>query len=101
MSQEGRTGTEAGTPPSTLQTGQFTLHIVVSIPEPVLAPNDTVIGVDLGLARPAVTSERRFLGEKRWQEQEHRIFRLRRKLQKKNTKSAKRHLKKLSGERFR
>ncbi len=81
--------------------GRFTLHVVVSIPEPDIASTATVIGVDLGLIRPAVTSERHFLGDKRWQEQERRIFRLRRTLQKKNTKSAKRHLKKLLGQRFR
>ncbi len=81
--------------------GRFTLHVVVSLPEPSIAPNETVIGVDLGLVRPAVTSGRQFLGEKRWQEQERRLFRLRRKLQAKGTKSAKRHLKKLSGKRFR
>lgn len=81
--------------------GRFTLHVVVSIPEPDIAHTDTVIGIDLGLARPAVTSEHVFLGEKRWQEQERKMFRIRRKLQQRNTKSAKRHLKKLSGKRFR
>ncbi|HKF36471.1 MAG TPA: hypothetical protein VKB35_06175 [Ktedonobacteraceae bacterium] len=30
--------------------------------------------VDLGLNRPAVTSARQFLGEKRWKEQERRTF---------------------------
>jgi putative transposase len=81
--------------------GRFTLHVVVSIPAPDIAPTDEVIGVDLGLARPAVSSTRQFLGEKRWQEQERRIFRLKRKLQKKGSKSAKRHLKTLSGQLFR
>ncbi len=81
--------------------GKWTLHIVVHIPEPILALTGVVIGVDLGLNRPAVTSARHFLGERRWKEQERRIFRLRRKLQAKGTKSAKRHLKKLSGKRFR
>ncbi len=81
--------------------GRFTLHIVVSLPQPDIAPTDTVIGIDLGLARPAVTSEHVFLGEKRWQEQERKMFRIRRKLQAKGTKSAKRHLKHLSGKRFR
>ncbi len=81
--------------------GRFTLHIVVSLPQPALTPSDEVIGVDLGLNRPAVTSKRQFLGERRWKEQERRIFRIRRKLQKKGSKSAKRHLKKLSGQRFR
>ncbi len=81
--------------------GRFTLHIVVSIPEPVVAPTPEVIGVDLGLNRPAVTSTRRFLGEKRWNEQDRRLFRLRRQLQAKGTRSAKRHLKKLSKKPFR
>ena len=62
--------------------GRFALHVVVSIPTSASVLNETVIGIDLGLARPAVTSERRFLGEMRWQEQERRIFRIKRKLQK-------------------
>jgi len=81
--------------------GRYTLHIVVSIPEPALVPSQEVIGVDLGLNRPAVTSARQFLGEKQWKEQERRTFRLKRKLQAKGTRSAKRHLKKLSGKQFR
>lgn len=81
--------------------GKFTLHIVVSIPEPTIEPSNEVIGVDLGLNRPAVLSNRHFLGERRWKELERRIFRIRRQLQKKGTRSAKRHLKKLSGQLFR
>jgi putative transposase len=81
--------------------GKWTLHITVSIPVPIVTPTQGVIGVDLGLNRPAVTSTRQFLGDRRWKEQERRIFRLRRKLQAKGTRSAKRHLKRLSGKRFR
>ena len=81
--------------------GRFTLHVVVSLPSPALAPTNEVIGIDLGLNRPAVTSNHDFLGERRWKEQERRIFRLKRKLQAKGTRSAKRHLKKLSGKLFR
>lgn len=81
--------------------GRYTLHIVVSIPEPSLAPSPEVIGVDLGLNRPAVTSNRHFLGERRWKEQERRTFRLKRQLQAKGSRSANRHLKKLSGKQFR
>ena len=81
--------------------GRYTLHIVVSIPEPTVPPTTTIVGVDLGLNRPAVTSARQFLGEKRWKEQDRRTFRLKRKLQAKGTRSAKRHLKKLSGKQFR
>jgi putative transposase len=81
--------------------GRFTLHIVVSLPVPTVESSQEVVGVDLGLNRPAVTSNRQFLGERRWKEQERRTFRLKRKLQAKGTKSAKRHLRKLSGKQFR
>jgi putative transposase len=77
--------------------GRYSLHVVVTLPDPDIAPSNEVIGVDLGLNRPAVTSNKHFLGERRWKEQERRIFRLKRKLQAKGTTSAKRHLKKLSG----
>jgi putative transposase len=81
--------------------GQFTLHSVVDLPAPQSSPTDEVIGVDLGMNRPAVTSTRQFLGERGWKEQERRTFRLKRRLQAKGTRSAKRHLKKLSGKQFR
>ncbi len=76
--------------------GKWYLHVVVSVPEPVVTQDDTVIGIDLGLNRPAVTSTRQFLGSKRWKEIDRRTFRLKRKLQSNGSKSAKRHLKKLS-----
>lgn len=76
--------------------GKWYLHVVVSVPEPVVSQNETVVGVDLGLNRPAVTSQRHFLGNTRWKEIDRRSFRLKRKLQSKGTKSAKRHLKQLS-----
>ncbi len=81
--------------------GHFYLHIVVSIPAPVVEPTQEVIGVDLGITRPAVTSNYFFLGERKTKEGEQRIFRLRRKLQAKGTLSAKRHLNKLRGKLFR
>src|SRR5260370_24564161 len=81
--------------------GRYALHIVVSVPKPSITPSAEVIGVDLGMNRPAVTSSRHFLGEKRWKEQERRTFRLKRKLQAKGTLSAKRHLRRLSGKQFR
>lgn len=74
------------------------LHVVVSLPAPEIAPSDAVVGCDLGLTRPAVTSDHRFHGQRRWRELEARNFRLRRALQKKGTKSAKRHLRRLVGQ---
>lgn len=76
--------------------GKWWVYVVVSVPEPVVPTDETVIGIDLGLNRPAVTSTRHFLGSKHWKEVDRRYFRLRRKLQSNGSKSAKRHLKKLS-----
>jgi len=81
--------------------GNYWLHIVVSLAAADIVASDEIIGVDLGLNRPAVTSKHDFLGERRWKEQERRIFRLKRHLQAKGTKSAKRHVRKLSGKLFR
>lgn len=76
--------------------GKYWLHVVVSVPEPTIEKNPLVVGVDLGLNRPAVTSQRQFLGDPHWKEVDRRYFRIRRKLQSKGSKPAKRHLKKLS-----
>ena len=77
--------------------GSFWLHLVVSAHIPVVEATGKVIGVDLGISRTAVTSQPRFFGGKQVKETNNRYFRLRRSLQSKGTKSAKRHLKKLTG----
>src|SRR2546421_2350771 len=69
--------------------GKYWLHVIVKVPEPDIPPIDDVVGVDLGLNRPAVTSQRQFLGGRHWKETDRRRFRLKRKLQSKGTKSAK------------
>ena len=71
------------------------LHVVVTIEPPVIASTGVVAGVDLGLTRPAVTSEARFLDQRHGKAIEQRHFRLKRRLQSKGTTSAKRHLKAL------
>lgn len=76
--------------------GRIFLHVVVSSNEVVVAPVDEVLGIDLGVNRPAVTSSADFLGERRWKNVTKRLFNLKRALQAKGTPSAKRHLKKLS-----
>jgi len=78
-----------------LHDGTWWLHVVVTVLAPDMQPTDTVIGVDLGLAQPAVTSSRKFLGQRRWKAVEGKYFHLRRQLQKKGTRSAKRHLRRL------
>lgn len=77
--------------------GRFWLHVAVTLPDVEFRPSGNVVGVDLGITRPAVCSNNRFFGERRWKEVERRYFRLRRSLQRKGTRSAKRHLKKLAG----
>ena len=75
--------------------GRWWLHVVVTVPAPEVEPTDQVVGVDLGITRPAVTSNNRFLGKKRWKATLGRLFHLKRALQKKGTRSAKRHLKRV------
>ena len=81
--------------------GTFWLHVVVSCAISAIEPSGTAIGVDVGIRRLAVTSRPQFFGSKHVKETNNRLFRLRRKLQAKGTKSAKRHLKKVSGRRKR
>jgi putative transposase len=77
--------------------GRFYLHVVVDLP-PVAVPDaGPTIGVDLGVNRPAVTSDNRFHGKRHWREVQKRTFRLRRALQSNGSKSAKRHLQRLAG----
>ena len=80
-----------------LRKGKWHLHIAVHCPDVAFQDNGQVLGVDLGICRPAVTSDNRFHGKRRWCEVEKRRFRLRRKLQANGSQSAKRHLKTLAG----
>ena len=83
--------------------GRFTLHVVLKMDDIEFTDNNTALGVDLGVCRPAVTSDNRFHGKKHWREVEKRRFLIRRKLQANGSKSAKRHLRSLAGhsQRFR
>jgi len=77
--------------------GRWWLHIVMEIETPIAIATHEVVGVDLGIATPAVDSRGSKYGADHWKGVEDRTFELRRRLQSKGTKSAKRHLKKLSG----
>lgn len=81
--------------------GVWWLHVIVTVPAPAVQPSDEVVGVDLGLAQPAVTSNNQFLGKRVWKDREGRLFYLKRQLQRKGTKSARRHLRKLRGKQAR
>ena len=76
--------------------GKYFLHVVVAKEKATFEPSGKVTGVDLGVNRPAVTSDNKFFGSRYWKEIENRNFRHKRALQAKGTKSAKRKLKKLS-----
>ena len=88
-------GCEADTADLICREGISWLHVVVTVSAPEVTPTDAVIGVDLGLVQPAVTSTGRFLGQKRWRAVEARRFKQRRALQKAGTKSARRRLKRM------
>lgn len=77
--------------------GRWWLHVVMTTTVDPAAADGEVVGVDLGIAHPAADSRGHFFGSDHWQVVENRIFELRRSLQAKGTKSAKRHLKRLSG----
>jgi len=81
--------------------GGWWLHVVVTVPAPAVEPTEAVVGVDLGIAQPAVTSTNRFLGKPAWKAIEGRLFYLKRQLQRKGSKSAKRHLRKVRGKQAR
>lgn len=78
--------------------GAWIIHVSLDIPRPQVSSlfKNFVAGVDLGINHPAVvTTQRTFLGEKRWKDIENKTFRQRRKLQKKGTQSARRKLKRI------
>jgi putative transposase len=77
--------------------GRWWFHVVMASAVPGLVLNGGAVGVDLGIANPAVDSTGNFYGSGHWKVVEDRIFQYRRALQAKGTKSARRRLKALSG----
>jgi len=74
------------------------LNVVVSKDVSIdKSSNSKVVGIDIGINHLAVTSDKRFFSYRKVKKQMLRFERLRAKLQAKGTRSAKRHLKKLSG----
>lgn len=80
--------------------GQFWLHLTVS-KEFEFESSGSVVGCDLGVNRPIVTSQNQFLGSKKWKAIDKRYRHVNKSLQAKGTKSAKRKLKARSGRRNR
>jgi len=75
----------------------FYLHATCEVPEAEEYTPDGFLGVDLGIANIAATSDGTVHAGGHVNQVRHRSRRLRRRLQKKGTKSAKRLLRKLSG----
>ena len=73
------------------------IHITFSkeVPDPITS--DKVVGIDRGINNIAVSSNNMFFGGKEIKKNTDKNQRLRSALQKRGTKSAKRHLRKLSG----
>ena len=79
------------------QSGKFYLIPIVDVPEPPEEINKGVLGVDLGVVNLAVDSMGEIYSGKEVDKKRVKIDMLKSALQKRGSKSAKRHLKKLSG----
>lgn len=79
------------------QNGNFYLIPVVDVPEPPKKISKGVLGIDLGVVNLAVDNTGEIYSGKEVDRKRVKIDKLKSALQSKGTKSAKRHLKKLSG----
>lgn len=61
--------------------GRWWLHVVMEVETPQTSATDEVVGVDLGIASPAVDSRGSRYGSDHWKKIEDRTFELRRRLQ--------------------
>lgn len=84
-----------GDPTIFLRDGKFYMSIPFKVPE-IPLQNDNCIGVDMGERRFAITSDGLMLHDKEYNARRRKIRYLKRCLQKKGTKSANRHKRKLS-----
>lgn len=84
-----------GDPTIFLRAGKFYMSIPFKVPE-IPLPNDNCIGVDMGERRFAITSDGIIFHSKEYNARRRKLRYLKRCLQKKGTKSAKRHKRKLS-----
>jgi len=80
-----------------LRNGVFYLAVVIDAPEPTKYDPVGVLGVDLGIVNLAVDSDGEVHSGKKIDEVRSRMTKIKSKLQSVKTRSAKRHLKKLSG----
>src|SRR6266516_2037819 len=77
--------------------GVFYLAVTLDVPTPTPDETTDILGVDLGIVNLATDSEGETFSGEAVEKTRKRYHALRQRLQKRGTKSAKRHLKKLSG----
>lgn len=95
--QEARLDRIRGQADLILRDGIFYLAVVVNAPEPSKSDPVGTLGIDLGIVNIATDSNGESFSGKKIDDNRERYAKLRANLQKAGTKSAKRHLKKLSG----
>jgi IS605 OrfB family transposase len=95
--QEARLGSIKGQADLIYRRGVFYLAVTLNVPEPTPDTPDRTLGVDLGMVNLATDSEGEAFSGEAAENVRQRYHTLRQRLQKHGTKSAKRHLKKLSG----
>jgi len=96
--QEARMGRIKGQADLLYRNGVFYLAVTLDMPEPPPDTPDGTLGIDLGIINLATDSEGESFSGEAVEKNRKRHHALRQRLQKRGTKSAKRHLKKLSGQ---
>lgn len=76
---------------------EFYLIVIVDTFEQKEYETNETLGIDLGIENIAVDSDKQIFESKKVEEKRNKFFRLRRSLHRKWTKSAKRHMRRLSG----
>ena len=100
-SQEARFDRIKGQADLLYRNGAFSLAVTLDAPEPSPIETTDILGVDLGIVNLATDSTGETFSGQAVEKTRQRYQRLRTVLQKRGTKSAKRHLKKLSGKQAR
>ena len=95
--QESRMGSIKGQADLIYRNGTFYLAVTLDVPTPAPTSTDETLGVDLGMVNLATDSEGETFSGQAVERVRTRHQALRQRLQKRGTKSAKRHLKKLAG----
>src|SRR5438046_8117512 len=95
--QASRMGSIKGQADLLYRNGTFSLAVTLDVPTPTPGTSDGTLGVDLGIVNLATDSEGETFSGEAVEKTRQRHHALRQRLQKRGTKSAKRHLKQLSG----